>query len=125
MILALATSATTIDFSPVLTPLLQLAGLVLTGVAGWAVTKLATYLHVQTQSALLQTVTDVADRAISYAQNVVAAKVASGGAVVDVKNATIAEASNYLIAKAPQSLRALGMDSTHVADLILAKLPPA
>ena len=31
MILALATSATTIDFSPVLTPLLQLAGLVLTG----------------------------------------------------------------------------------------------
>ena len=124
MILALATSATTIDFSPVLTPLLQLAGLVLTGVAGWAVTKLATYLHVQSQSALLSTVVGVVDRGIAYGQQVVQAKIDTG-VKVDVKNAVAAEAANYVIAKAPSTLKSLGMDASHVADLVLARLPPA
>lgn len=123
MILAIATSATTIDLSPILTPLLQLAGLIFTGLAAWAVNKLATYLHVQSQSALLSTVIGVVDRGIAYGQNVVQAKIASG-VRVDVKNEVAAQALNYAITKAPDTLKGLGMDSSHVADLILARLPP-
>jgi hypothetical protein len=115
---------TTIDLSPVLTPLLQLAGLVLTGVATWALQAVAHHFHVSTQSALFQNVLGAVDRGIAYGQQQAAAKVAAG-VPVQVNSAVQAQAIQYVVDKMPDTLKSLGMDPTHVADLVLAKLPPA
>lgn len=117
-------TTTTIDLAPVLTPLIQIAGIALAGVVTWLAGRAATYFHVSTQNALLQRVVDIADRGIAYGQQVVTEKVAAG-AKVDVKNAVLAEATNYVLTKAPDAVASLGMTNQHVADMVLAKLPAA
>ncbi len=119
MILAVATS--TVDLSPILNPLIEIAGLVLSGFAMWALQRVATHFGISTKSALFQAVLGATDRGIAYAQNVVEAR--ADTATVDVKNAVAAEAANYVTSKMPEALNKLGMTEQHVADLVLARLP--
>lgn len=114
----------TVDLSPVLNVVIQIAALVLMGLAAWIAQKAAAWLHISTQSALFQNVLDAVDRGIAYGQQQAAAKVAAG-VPVQVNNAVAASAANYVITKMPDTLTSLGMTPAHVADLVLAKLPPA
>jgi hypothetical protein len=116
-------AATTIDLSPVLTPLLQLAGLVLTGVASWALGRVAQHFRVATQSALFQNVLGAVDRGIAFGQQTVQADITAHGQVA-VSNAVQAQAVQYVVDKLPGTLKALDITPAHVADLVLAKLPP-
>lgn len=116
-------TAATIDLSPILTPLIQLGGLILMGLVGYGVKKLCDVLHIAQDSALRQTILDGVDRGISFAQNKVTTLVASGVNVPAPQNAVADAAVNYVVTKFPGTLNSLGMTPQHVADLVLAKLP--
>ena len=129
IIAAVTTAATaTVNLSPILDPLVQVGGLVLTGLAGWASWKVSQFAHTAWQSALLNRVLGAVDRGIAYGTQK-AQTVADANANVDVGDATKAAAVNYVVTKMPGTLKALGIDVTsqtgqqHVADLVLAKLP--
>lgn len=128
MILAVATS--TVDLSPILDPLIQIGGLLLTGIAGWLSLRFAQYLHLSKQSAALTTILGAVDRGIAYGTQVAQAKVDANDKVA-VSNATQAEAVNYVVSKLPGTLKAIDIDPTtadgrqKVADMVLAKLPPS
>ena len=112
---------TAIDLSPILTPLVQLAGLALAGFASWALSQVAAHYKISTQSALFQNVLGAVDRGIAYGQTVVAAK--ASNVTINTSNAVAAEAANYVISKMPDALAKLGMTPAHVADLVTARLP--
>lgn len=113
---------TAINLAPLLNVAIQIVALVALGFVPVLVTKAASWLHIQNQSALLQRVVDIVDRGINYAQNIATTRAATVS--IGVSNPLVADAANYVIAKAPDALKALKMDSTHVADLVLARLPP-
>jgi hypothetical protein len=115
-------SAGVIDLSPILTPLIQFVGLILMGLAGWAVKKLADLLHIAKDSALRQTMLDAVDRGISFAQNK-ATTMAAAGVTIPTNNAVAADAVNYVVSKFPDTLNGLGMTPQHVADVVLSKMP--
>jgi len=117
----LVVSAATIDLSPILTPLIQIAGLILMGLAGWGVKKILDLLHIGKESTLRATLLDAVDRGITFAQN--QATLAANGAQVPVTNSTVATAANYVISKFPGTISALGLTNQHVADMVIAKLP--
>lgn len=119
MILAVVS---TIDLSPILTPALQLGGLILTGIASWALTLVAAHFKVSTNSALFQNLLSAIDRGISYGQQVAQTKADALGKIT-TQNAVVAEAANYVVSKMPSTMAALGITQAHVADLVLAKLP--
>lgn len=114
----------TVDLSPVLNVVIQIAALVLMGLTAWIAQKAAAWLHISTQSALFQNVLGAVDRGIAYGQQQAAAKVAAGVPLY-VSSAVAAEATKYVVDKMPGTLNSLGMSPAHVADLVLAKLPPA
>lgn len=122
--LAVSHPVTAVDLSPLLTPLIQIAGLVLTGLVGWAATRVAAYAHISSQNSLLQSVLAAVDRGINYGQQVATAA-AQKDATVNVTSATQAAAVQYVTSKLPGTLAKLGMTPAHVADLVLAKLPTA
>jgi len=111
-----------IDLTPILNPLIQTAGLILTGFASWALAMVANYAHVSKQSALLQNVLGAVDRGISYAQNQ-ATTYADGHGTIMPTTSTEQTAVNYVVSKMPGALKSLGMSPAHVADLVVAKLP--
>jgi len=119
-----------VDLSAILVPIVQIAGIGLTGLAGWAILKVADYAHISKQNVALQTLLGGVDRAISFAQQV-ALKDVDAHDTIAVQNALTASAANYVIQKLPGTLKTLGIDVTttsgqqHIADLILSKLPPA
>ena len=112
-----------IDLTPILNPLITLAGLVLAGFASWAMAHIAAYAHVSMQSQQMQTVLGAIDRGISYGTSKATALAAQDG-TVNVADTAADEAANYVITKLPGTLKSLGITQQGVADLILAKLPP-
>lgn len=128
MILAVVTpAATPIDLSPIIDPLIQLGSVILTGVVAWASLKVARFAHISTQSAALQQVLGAVDRGIAYGAQIAQQKAdasASALAAADIQSETQRQAVNYVVTKMPDTLKSLGMTPQHVADLVLAKLPP-
>ena len=122
MLIAAATAATTVDLSPIVTPIIDIAGTVLTVLASWAAYKIAQMAHISTQSALAKTVLSGVDNAISYGQAMATADVAKGLSI-NVQNATAAHALNYMVSHFPDAQKLLGMTDQHLADIITAKLP--
>jgi hypothetical protein len=123
LIAAVATATASIDLSPILAFLLQIAGLVLTGIVGWLGTRLALYFHVSTQSQLFANVLGAVDRGIAFAQQNLAARIANAtGDKIALGSAVQAQAVNYVVSKLPDTLSKLGITPAHVADLVTAKL---
>jgi len=119
----LAVSTTAIDLAPIINPIISLAGTVLMGVASWALAKVAQLAGLGQQTALKQAVLDGVQRAITYAESQVGQKV-SNGVPVDVHNAVVATAANYLITKFPGYIAKLGWTPQAISDLVVAHLPP-
>ena len=70
----------------------------------------------------MQSLLGAVDRGIQYGQNVATAD-AQAGATVNIPNAAQAAAVSYVVNKMPGTLKSLGMDPSHVADLVISKLP--
>lgn len=125
-----ATQMHAIDLTPILTPIISTAGLILTGFASWALARVAAYAHLSMQSALMQNLLGVVDRGITYGQNQ-ATKLAAQDATINLASESEAQALQYVVNKAPGTAKSLGIDVTtlngqqHIADLITAKLPAA
>lgn len=116
-------TTTAIDLSAVLTPLLQLAGTILLGVATWAINLGAQKTGLENQTALKNMLIDATGRAITWAESQVGQKIGAG-ASIDVHNAVVAQAANYLLTKMPDTLKSLGISGTAIEDWVLAHLPP-
>lgn len=116
-------TATAIDLSPILQPLIQLAGLILMGVASWAVAKVAQLAGLGQQTALKQALIDATGRAIQWGESQIGQKIGSG-ASIETHNAVVAAAANYLISKMPDTLKSLGYTPQSIEDWVVAHLPP-
>jgi hypothetical protein len=124
MLLALA--APIVDLSPIVTPLVQLGGLLLTGLASWATLRFSQYLHLSSNNAAMQQLLGAVDRGISYGQQVAQAQattIANTDVNAYLKSETQRQAVNYVVTKLPDTLKRLNMTPQHVSDLVLAKLP--
>lgn len=118
------TSTTTIDLAPVLLQIvLPIAGAVLSALIPLAVAKLATFLHLKANSEDRKALLDAADNAVALALK--AARDNAGGAVVDVHNASVAAAVDYLTTNLPDAIKRLGLTPDAVENIVNARLAAA
>lgn len=114
----------TIDLSPILTPLIEAAGLVVTVIVGWAVKRLATKLGVEANSAALANVDAAAMKAIAAGVMATQDQIkAKGYDHADVQNAIAASAVTALVSESKQALTDFGIDpSTDAGKASIAAL---
>lgn len=127
------TPTTGVDLSPILDPAIEIAGLVLTALAAWLSAKIASALHIQKTSTARTMLVGIVDNAIAYGVQR-ATSAADAKATVQLPS-TQAAALQYVVDKAPATLKAVGIDpdspagQKQIADLITARLgiaaPPA
>lgn len=110
-----------INLAPILQPAIQTAALILTGVAAWAVNKLAGHFHLLQQATMQQAILKALDNGIAFAE--ASAEKSAAGASVDVKSALAATAADYVVSHFPAYIAKLGVTPESLAQTALAKLP--
>lgn len=121
--------ASTIDLTPVLTPLIQIAGIALATLAGWVLTRLAQKFGIQGNTASMQNIDDAAMKSIQAAvmasQQTIALK---GWDHVQTQNQLVAIAATYM-PKFKTTLAQAGIDpgteqgKASIRDIITRALP--
>lgn len=121
---------TSIDLSPILTPVLQVVGIALAAFAAWALKNLAQKLGIQANSAALANIDAAAAQAIQTgvmaSQDVIKAK---NWDHVDTQNAIIASAATALVETGSKALSDFGIDpstpagAAAVTELVTRALP--
>lgn len=107
-----------IDLAPivngVIVPLLTPA---LIAAITWAAARIGKLAHIQLQDSQRALLATAIDNAIAYAEQLLAGK-----AQVQASD-KVATAVNYLLPKAPEALKSLGVTPEHLAQMVTAKLP--
>jgi hypothetical protein len=110
--------AASIDISPIVNVLLQLAATVLLGFGTWGVTQLVQWLGLKNSAQATANLDDALEKAVTYGlQQSTALIKQKGWDDVEVRNATLAKAAPYLIDRFPDALRAVGVDMNDQAAL--------
>lgn len=112
-----------VDFGPIMQTFLALILAAMTAAMGVA----ANYLRQHTSNSLLQNmITNVqtaADAAAGMAYNYGASQIDAGGlSHVAVKDAAMAKAVNYMLAKVPNDINGVGLTTVAVHDMVEARL---
>lgn len=101
----------TLDLTPILTPLLQLAGIALAAGATWAVGRAASYFHISAQNTAIQAFDDALVRSIHAGAGAAADAIkANGYDHVDVQSQIVAWAAPYAMEKFGPALKNIGLD---------------
>ncbi|HTE35720.1 MAG TPA: hypothetical protein VK634_06885 [Reyranella sp.] len=121
--------ATTVDLKPLLDQVVwPLVGAVLAALATFLTTKLAQWLKLKSSAMLQATVEAALNNGLQLAQAKVATLNISN---IGVQSEIVAQAAAYAIARAPDALKSVGIDTTTpqglaaVRDQIEARLAPA
>jgi len=119
--------STAIDISPISSALVNIIGVVLTGLVtwiGWYVKNLISskvdLSKTQLDEQLQQMFNEAAARSIAYAETVVEGAVPKS---VDVNSVFVATAAKYLMDKWPDLVKKVGLSPEAIRDTILARLP--
>ena len=106
----------TVDLSPVLTPLMQLAGLGLMVVGGVVLRRLAAKLGLDANSTIAKQLDDALDKSIAAGAMSASDMIKSRGwDHPEVKNVVVASAARYLAAQWPGLLKKAGIDVNNPA----------
>lgn len=119
-------SPTAVDFSPILTQLIELVALLLAAVVAWAISRLQAYLRKKIGLDIDAQMRAVIDGAVNNAIAFGAAKakeLAAANATIDVKNAQLKLAADYVVAHAPDALAHFGVTPEALERRIIAALP--
>lgn len=118
-----------IELQPILTDVVETVGAVLVTSVAALLPKMLDWLHVSKTSALRNTVESIVDNGITFAIQKAQAE-ASAHSTIQVSSTALAVAVQYVLNKAPGSLKALGIDITtasgqqHIADMVAARIRP-
>lgn len=110
-----------VDLSPVLQLTIELLGAVVLALAGWAVTKFGKKLGLENDAKIRQYLDEAIKNGVAFAEQKLkeqAGKIDE----VDVKNAKVAEAANYVIKAVPDAIKHFGVTPEKLADLVTARL---
>lgn len=119
-----------VDLSPILTPLLQVAGIALGMIGAWVLTRLAQKLGVQKNGVAMQNLDDAAMKSIQSAVMATQPVIKQlGWDHPSTQSQMVAMAGNYLAGKFQQTLKQSGIDpatpdgQAKIKDLITRALP--
>ena len=115
------TTQTAIDLSPILSDIIMFVGVLLAGVATWAVTKVAAHYNIKLDDSARALIDTAITNGIKYAEN--QGQLLIAGAKVETGNAALATAVNYVIAHIPDALTRLGVTQQQLEEKIIARLP--
>lgn len=114
-------ATTVIDISPLLNSLIELAGVALLTVATWAAHKYGKKLGIEQDSKVREYLDDAIAKGIAFGE---AKLKEQAGKIdeIDIKNAKIAEAANYVTKGVPDALKRFKIDDERLKQLIIARL---
>ena len=112
-----------IDFSPILNQLIELVGLLLVGVATWAVKKVADYFGLKQDDAARALIASAVNNGVKFAEGKLNTEVSKLDPRITVNSAFVAEAANYVVGHVPDALTRLGVTEQQLSEKILAQLP--
>lgn len=113
---------TAIDLGPLALALAGFAFAALAGAGTWLAARAAAWLKLSQDSQVRGYLEVALGNGIAFARRQVEARLAAG-IKVDVHNATVAEAAEYVIQRVPDALARFGITAEAVRDLIIARLP--
>lgn len=101
----------TIDLSPILTPILQVVGIGLAGLAAALIQRALARVNISITDAQRQQLEDAAAKSLQAGIGLMTDRIrAKGWDHPEVQNGAVAAAANYAIAKFPAALAAVGID---------------
>ena len=112
--------ATAIDLTPIIEPVLQMAGVLLAGVLMWAAKRGADYFKVQLTADHRAVLQDAIDRGVSF--GIGKAKQQLSSVQIDVKNEAAAAAVNYVLARTPDALDHFGVTRESLVEMVMSRL---
>lgn len=112
-----------IDFTPILSQLLQLLGLLLVGAATWAAKKACDYFGLKQDDSARALIATAVQNGVKYAEGKLSTEVSKLDPQVTVSSPIVAEAANYVIGHVPDALTRLGVTQQQLSEKILAQLP--
>lgn len=112
-----------IDFTPILQQLIQLLGLVLMGLATWAVKKASDYFGLKQDDSARALIETAVKNGVKYAEGKLSGEVSKLDPAVTVNSPFVAEAANYVIGHVPDALTRLGVTQQQLSEKILAQMP--
>lgn len=115
--------ANVIDFTPILSQLVQLLGLVLMGLATWAAKKAADYFGLKQDDSARALIATAVHNGVKFAEARLNTEVSKLDPRVQTGHPFVAEAATYVIAHVPDALTRLGVTKEQLAEKILAQLP--
>lgn len=108
---ALAADGTAVDLAPLLQALVSLAVVAIGSLGGWAIQRLAKKLGVDRNATAMAAFDAALERAIRAGAGQMTDLIRDRGwDHVEVKNAILAAAANYAVARAGPALKAVGLD---------------
>lgn len=112
---------TTVDFAPVIEPVLQAVGVLLAAILMWAAKRGADYFKVQLTADHRVVLQDAIDRGVSFGIGK-ARKQIEGGVRIDVKSEAAAVAANYVLARTPDALEHFGVTRESLVEMVMSRL---
>lgn len=118
---ALAADGTTVDFAPLINPVLDAMVMGIAALVGWAINHATILLKLKQDSEVRAYLEDAAYAGINLAR-AKAGDALAGKLTVDVKIALAAEVGEYLIARVPDALKRFGLTGDALKDYVLGRL---
>lgn len=116
---------TEVDLTPLTTPLLEFAGVVLSVILTWGIRQMSKKFNLSIDADQLKLVDQVANKAVNFARQQLAGE--DGKVTVHIKNEVVATAADYLISSVPDALKHFKIDPVQnrerIEKLIEARLP--
>ncbi|PWR17691.1 hypothetical protein [Zavarzinia aquatilis] len=118
---ALAADGTTVDFAPVITPVIEALFGVVAGLAGWAIRHLTVWLKLKQDSEVRRYLEDTCYAGIALVRARSDAAL-TGKLSFDTKSAMVAEVAQYLIDRVPGALKRFGLSDDALKNYVLARI---
>lgn len=110
-----------IDLAPILDVVLQGLVVLITTLIGWGITKLTKKYNLDIDEKYREHLYGSIEKAINYGTAVAKEKL-KHKTEIDVRNAILAEATNYVLKGIPPTLKKLKLTEDRLRELVLAKL---
>lgn len=117
----------TVDFSPILDQLIQLAMLIISALIIWLGVQVRAWIAVKTglkdselADSIQQRFNEAVVRSMAYAESAAKAAISKGGKI-EVNHPFVRDAANYLVKMWPELTK--DMDGKQIANAIVARLP--